>query len=170
MSRSTVIQTVPLGSLKETVVPSESSAGLPFTKAAGTPMADPTFAPRSCFFQPSGSVPANGSAITRYAATAAATTPAPTPSHALRPSRIPRVTICAGWVGAGAGGFAISDSTSRIRAAVGRLAGSFCSRPVISSASGPGAEAGGAGVALRTDWSVAGVLLRRNGETPSVAA
>ncbi len=40
----------------------------------------------------------------------------------------------------------------------------------MTSASGPCAEAGGAGAALSTDWSVAGVLLRRNGETPSVAA
>lgn len=40
----------------------------------------------------------------------------------------------------------------------------------MASASGPRAAAGAAGVALITDWSVAGVLLRRNGDTPSVAA
>ncbi len=33
----------------------------------------------------------------------------------------------------------------------------------MRSASGPGAEVGGAGAELRTDWRVAGVLLRRNG-------
>src|SRR5690606_10004595 len=127
-------------------------------------------------FQPSGSGPAKGSAITRYAATAPATTAAPSPIRVLRPSRTPfppepGTGTCTTWVGGGgAGGFAAASSRARTRAAFGRRDGSLSSSAVMTSASGPWAVAGAAGVALRTDWSVAGVLLRRNGDTPSVAA
>ncbi len=128
-----------------------------------------------CLLQPSGSVrdPANGLAISRYAVTAATTTSAPSPNHALRRGSCLRPgpsTYRTSCVGTGAGGFATDARTARTWAAFGRFEASLARRAVMRSASGPGAEVGGAGAELRTDWRVAGVLLRRNGETPSVAA
>src|SRR4051812_11739741 len=167
--RSRLIQMLPLQSLYATQwLLSVDRSGTDLWYPAGAASVAATSFSR-WVFQPSGSGPAKGFTSHTYAATAAATTPPPTPNQALRPGRRDlRGTSVGGTarVGSGAGGLAASSSNARTRAAFGRCAGSLWSRPLIASASGPRAVAGGAGEALRTDCRVAGVLLRRNGRRP----
>lgn len=187
-ARSSVIETAALQSVYATQFLSVSSdSGRDTWYPAGTARLAPSL-PSGRIAHPSGSGSAKGSAGTRNAPTASATTAPPAPSQAIRPGHRRRAdggATCADGTGGGAtreggaggpvgrgccaGGRTASVSSSRTRRADGRRAGSLRSSPSMASASGPRAAEGGAGVASRTDWRAAGVLPRRNGETPSVA-